>query len=258
MLSAVLPSGQVPARYETPPLKEAIFELFVKNHPGWSELSYTRLDGQFGTMYDGPRDEVAQHGFKVQFGPRGQISQGLESLQGPVRVRRWNADKSRLVQFAPNMCAFNALAPSYTTFDDYVEPMRALYDAFLGEASATEVDWVGQRYINRIVLPKGETEPAKFFHFYPTLPAPASHRPFALQVVLESFPRGQVTLNLTFSGEEDEVPIYFLDIYARSTEPVALAGIEIVRWQETAHSVIRRAFDAALTPESRKLFGAMK
>ena len=115
---------------------------------------------------------------------------------------------------------------------------------------------LGQRYINKVILPR--TGDAKtYFAIYPRLPAKVAHEhpPFSMQVQIAPLKSsGQVVLTLTYQGRDKDSPIYILDLYARSGQPVAADWDAIETWQREAHAAIKRCFELAITPKSRKLF----
>lgn len=63
-----------------------------------------------------------------------------------------------------------------------------------------------------------------------------------------------MVLSLMFRGQTADCPVYFLDIYARSTQEVAPDTQEIMKWQLAAHQAVRRSFYMALTDACRQLF----
>lgn len=243
--------------YKTPPLVEAIFEAYFRRSPGWSELSYKRLEERLRDRFDGKRDVVQSFGIEFQFGRDGQVVRQGQAPEAPRQQRIWAKDGGELFQFSPAMCAYNLLS-RYRHFESHAPEIEKLYAEYLAEAQPTAVKFLGQRYINRVVLPEGTEDPAAYFEVYPKLPGTAVHRPFALQLLAEKFEDGEVFMNLAYQGEERSRALFFLDVYARSTKPVRPLAAEIRIWHERAHAVVHRAFEAALTAKSRDLFGLSK
>jgi len=243
--------------YKTPPLVEAIFEAYFRKSPGWSELSYKRLEERLRARFDGKRDVVQSVGVEFQLGPEGQVIRQGRAPEVPRQQRIWTKDGGELFQFSPAMCAYNLLS-RYTHFDEHAADIESLCADYLAEAQPTATNFLGQRYINRVVLPEGTEDPAAYFEVYPKLPSAAVHRPFALQLLAEKFADGEVMLNLAYQGEENGKALFFLDVYARSTKPLQPLAAEIRMWHERAHPVVHRTFEAALTAKSRDLFGLAK
>ncbi len=235
--------------YKRPPLVEAIYEVYIEDSPGWSQLSYGRIKDGLQSRFDGEPDVLEPIGFEVKLGPGKSVAQ-TTAYEAP-RHRVWSRDRGEMFQFSPAMCAYNLLA-KYTRFEAHAADLEEFVRAYLKEAQPTRIAWVGQRYINRISLPTSATDPAQYFHFYPSLPPPTSHRPFALQVAMEQFEGGEATLNLSYQGEDGGGAQYFLDIYARSTAPIAPEAAAVREWQERAHQPVRKAFEAAVTDKARE------
>ena len=63
----------------------------------------------------------------------------------------------------------------------------------------------------------------------------------------------------SFRGfDEAKRPVYLLDLYARSAEPVTWPIDRIIEWHREAHRIIRKAFDGSITEKCRAHFGIGK
>ena len=232
------------------PLVEAVFEFYSAAAPGWSQLSYARLEEQFKRRL--PLVETFNPvEMEIVFGPGGVPHQ--RRRENEIR-RLWRADRGELFQFSADLCAYNVLS-AYTHFEDHVADLEAFYAAYLNECRPDAVRSVGQRYINKFSLPLGEPQPDAFFGLYPKLPPATSPRAFAVQVGVDRFDGGEVVLNLTYRGEELDRDIYFLDIYARSTQVVEPTAQALRAWQERAHLPVRNALKLALTAKGTEHWG---
>jgi uncharacterized protein (TIGR04255 family) len=241
----------VPHLYQHPPLVEAVYEVFLEDAPGWSELSAQHLEHKLTTSFSGKREVLNPVGLEIMMGPQG-VSHG--AIQGAPRVRLWTADSGSLVQFSKEMAALNVLAPSYPGYESVVPSLQRFLEAYLDASRPTRLAWLGQQYHNKIELPADAPEAGTYFHYYPRVPTAGTHRPFSLQVVSEVFDGGEVVLNLTSQGQPTERPIYFLSVYARSNKEIEPRLEKIVNWQTAAHEAIRRSFAAVLTDDCRRLF----
>ncbi len=237
--------------YRNPPLVEAIYEVFVQDAPGWSQLSAAHLEQSLSASYSGQREVLESVNLDIHLGPTGKPDSTVAPQAS--RIRLWTADRSSLVRFGSQMAALNVLS-AYSGYEAQAPHLRAFFDAYIEASRPTKLAWVGQRYVNKIVLPAGAPEASTYFQLYPRLPAATPHRTFALQVVSDSFDGGEVVMSLLFQGQSADRPIYFLDIYARSTREIAPNTQEIVRWQSAAHEAVRRSFSMALTDACRELF----
>jgi uncharacterized protein (TIGR04255 family) len=248
----------MPVRYRKAPLVEAIFECFV--HPRkWTPSAAERMTKLFSLGYSGKTELIrSTTGFQLSISPDGQSLQPLDAA--PDRIRLWKADKSAMVQFAADMCAFNALPP-YQGFPEHMPEFKKLFEAFLAESQAQAIKVLGQRYINRVRLPGPDADPANYFAVYPKRNWSGAdgelHPPFAMQIQTSKLSSGQVVMNLAYEGLKDGEPVYLLDLYARggSDEKVALEWPAVEAWQREAHQVIFSSLEAALTNVAKEYLG---
>ena len=219
----------VATRYRQPPVIEAIYEAQFADAPGWSDLSYKKIEDLFRNSFSGQREEQRPVQFQIAFGP-GPTPQPTV-VNEAHRIRLWTPDRGELIQFSRSMCAFNVLG-SYSSFDVHIAAV--------------------QDYINKVLIPESE-QPSTFFSYYPNMPL-AAGRQFSLQAATEVFDKGEVVLNLSYRGTENGQAIFFLEILARSQPGVAPTAEALIDWQSKAHVAVRTSFEAALTDKCRQMF----
>jgi uncharacterized protein (TIGR04255 family) len=243
-------------RYRNTPLVEAVFE-FVPASSTLTKDIVERLQARFGREY--PKLERLP-GVEVQLKLDPAGPSAMPTGKQRDRYRLWNAAKSRLLQFAEDMCAFNALAP-YSHYEEYLPDIKQFFDAYALECKATDLRHLGQRYVNRIFLPSEEAAAEDYLTLYPALPRGAipiaRHPPVSLQVGTQQLSRGQVTISLHYAGKDGLRPVYFLDLYAHWTDNLKsdFSWTSVKTWQDEAHEAVKRAFEAAITERCRKLLG---
>jgi uncharacterized protein (TIGR04255 family) len=243
-------------RYVKSPLVEAIFE-FAPATSAFDEASMVSLRA---ACEDYPQEELVRAlGIRFEFTPPGPP---IGSPQpGIERYRRWNSQKTRLVQFGRDIFCFNVLPP-YGRYTDYLPEIERLLVAYQKAASPNGVLFLGQRYRNQIVLPSESTRASDFFTLYPRLPEMSrSHPPYFLQVEMKQFPDGGQVVSTIACQERrstDQGPTYVLDVYARSPDnPAINFSWEAVReWHREAHETITMAFESSLTDQAKRYFGA--
>ncbi len=231
-----------------------MFEVFA-TPTVWAETAPEAVESALHETYSGKRDVLQPLGLHLQMGP-GLTLQGLKREEEPERVRLWTPGGDRMVQFAPNMCALNIL-PDYAHYVEYRPELEALVRLYLDHARPEAVTLVGQRYINKVVLPQGGT-PDRYFAVYPAVPEPIGRRnpPFSMQVEVGTLDHGgNVVLTLTAKGLEEGRPVYVLDLYARSQAPGPPDWDYVRDWQDAAHEAVKAAFEMAITNDARSLFG---
>jgi uncharacterized protein (TIGR04255 family) len=215
----------------------------------WDESLTERVNERFPDFTVTERQTLTDHVW--QLAPTGV---DYKTTPRGDRIRRWNVDRTRLLQFGPTLCAYNALRP-YQTFDTYMPQARDLFEIYLTLWRPQRILLLGQRYINAIRLPLGALG-ADYFEIYPSLPPAirSSHPAVAVQVETGSFKNGTVTVNLVCQGLQDEHPSYVLDIYACSVESVSFGVDEVIAWQRQAHDAVVESFELSIKDASRELF----
>ncbi|MCU1282455.1 MAG: hypothetical protein JWM53_6001 [bacterium] len=257
VLAYVRPSAYkltVPNGYKNAPIAEAIYEFSPTSVPKWYEASPRQLIADVGDGYP-VREDVEIGSATFQIGPAGVKTPPPTVVP---RTRLWTADKKRMFQFGQDLCAFNALAP-YTSYYDYLPAMRPLVEFYAARTRATSVLFLGQRYLNQILLPDVQADPADYFAMYPRIKT--RHQPFAMQLGGGGVMHGNTVLSLVFQGLDAGVrPRYLLDIYVRTSDnpPIAFQWDEMQAWQDNAHQAVLRAFEEAITDTCRGLFGGRK
>jgi uncharacterized protein (TIGR04255 family) len=212
-----------------------------------------QLRSELSSAYSGQSDQITPlGGVKVDV----KANQAVPiPISGAPRRRMWASDGSRLVQFAEDLCAFNALRP-YSHYVDYLPAIEHLFERYSVYAQPDGTRFLGHRYINQIQLPP-EAEPRDYFQVYPAIPqnmpAPA-HPPFALNLQTEQLKPGQVMMTLAFKGIEAEKPTYILDINARTPDdpPISFNWPEVRAWHDDAHEAVKRGFEFAITEKCRQ------
>jgi uncharacterized protein (TIGR04255 family) len=245
----------MPFRYRSAPLVEAVFE-FSPEGGTLSEDAAQRIRARFAD-YTGATDKIRTivGAFRVD-AEAGQVT-NVPPPPSAHRVRQWNSDRSRMVQFGADLCAFNAL-PSYTTFDDYTADMKRLVEAYASEVGSDRTQFLGQRYVNRITIP--DDDPGRYFSVYPGGENPGRKPgPFLIQMEVEQIAGGgQAVMTLAYEQAlPDRGHVYLLDLYAHVGENsgIPFRWEEASSWQCRAHDAIERAFEFPLTPLCRSLLG---
>lgn len=239
----------MPFRYRNAPLVEAIFEF----GPEGATLSGDGTQRVLDTFadYTGRKEDLRPMGAQFDMAT-GQVT----PMESPLRVRKWNHNSSRMIQFDGNLCAFNALAP-YTAFEDYISDMERLVTAYRAEIGTDRTSFLGQRYLNRITIPDGD--PARYFDLFPHGEQQDRRpKPFSIQTEVATLPvGGNLMITLAYQGPVGGSHQYLLDLYARVGEnpPIEFRWTELSAWQQAAHEAIEKAFEEPLTARCREMLG---
>ena len=238
--------------YTRPPIVEAVFEVFVEPSTVWNSASGSSLVQDFSSLFPGRAESFEPSKLEVRVGVDGSLtSDGPQ--KGARRHRLWSSDGSQVVQFGADMCALNILK-NYRSFDAHSSRLEYLVASYSSHARPLSIQWLGQRYINKIDTRTSDGGLERYFEIYPKL-TNCIHGPFLLQVVADSFDGGDVVLSIAFQSEQGGTATYQLEVYARSKGPVDPRVSAVMEWHRLAHSRIRNVFEASLTNEAKKAFG---
>ncbi len=239
--------------FETPPLKEAVFDLLVDQASAPIDDSSEKAFFALLPDYDSNRQEYQQFQATWRF-QAGKPDQGM--TLGTASIRQWNKDRSRSVLFGPTNLAFNVLPP-YGKYEDHAPQLRKIIASYFAVRPNSKALALGHRYINQIVVPLDrDISPAKLFTLYPKLPAGAAarHPPLAVQLETARFENGVVLTTLSLAAADAETAVYVIDIYARTTATVPETLDGIMDWHSAAHSKVVESFLFAITSDARALF----
>jgi uncharacterized protein (TIGR04255 family) len=239
----------VGTKYKKSPIVEAVYE-FAPTSPNWYEATPSQIANAIGHFY--PKRSTVETVNAIL-----EVNASKVSATAQPSVTRWRLatnEGDRMVQFGRDLCAFNALRP-YSSYADYLPAMKQLVEEYGTHARPTDVFFLGQRYLNQVLLPDLNAHPADFFRAYPRLTS--LHRPFSLQLQVGEVVQGGTVLSLIFQGlDAGKKPLYLLDLYVRSINnpDIPFQWDEMRVWQDAAHQAIATAFESAITDRCRELF----
>jgi uncharacterized protein (TIGR04255 family) len=239
--------------YERKPLREAVFELFsvMDELPAWSDQSFRRVFSQL-PLFAHHEEALQDFGLEVDIAADGTVA---NQRTVEPRMRRWDQAKQKAVQIGPHMCAYNVLADAYTVFEDQLDTIKQVIQAYLTEARPPRIRWIGQRYLNAIVLPLSTANVGDYFPIYPHLPPSLTgHRPLAVQVQTAAGSYGTVHVNLSLAKTDDIDATYMLDIYARSETDVPNDADAVTNWHTRIHELVFQAFQLSVSDRCRDRF----
>jgi uncharacterized protein (TIGR04255 family) len=235
--------------YQRKPLREALYELFVE-----PEVHQPERVARFWSLlpeFAHHEERVDEVGLHLNFTSDGV----LPTQKREQRIRRWDLGHQRVLQLAPNMCAYNVLGPAYTRFEDQVPVIKRVLLAYVEALTPAHIGWLGQRYLNSIKLPLDDLDAAKYLPLHPSLPEKLrGPRPLAVQVQTDDSAMGSVVANLSFTGIEPPNAVYTLDVYARSKGPLPMDAEALARWHEKVHGSVNAAFEMSISNRYRDMF----
>lgn len=236
-------------RYANPPVVEALCEIYTAGSE-WDLVVP-------GLFYERVRDRFPKRG--QARGVQIEVSVGAPDPATRVTPRETRSqfsreDGSRMIQVGRDLVVVNQLRP-YPAFEEWRPQILEGLDLYRELARPSEVNRIGLRYLNQIVIPEAEVSMERYFQLYPELPKTLGsvHGSFMLRIELPTESPGHELVATFGSAPRDRegTQAFVLDLYdvARSPDFDAVPG-QI----EAAHAHIERAFEAILTDATRALF----
>ncbi|MBI5244253.1 MAG: TIGR04255 family protein [Elusimicrobia bacterium] len=241
-------------KYRNPPIVEALCEIHFQGSqwdaaiPG---LFYEKIREEYPE-----RRQLEQLGIEINFSP--QVER-ITKRRGTPRIQFLTADKSRIIQIAPDLIVVNQLKP-YPQFEDWEPVVEAVAAKYADLTSPSSIKQIGLRYINHIAIPKAPIK--DFFQIYPHIPADlgASHGSFVMRVEINPLREGHLLL-ATFGYAKPPGPdatAFLLDIYDTLVpeSPLDLKNLrgELLK----AHDNVEAVFESSITDRLRGLFEEVK
>lgn len=157
-------------RYKHPPIEEALVEFRFKSDQGWDPTMPGQLHGKLSEAYPGkPRQQnvveaslVAQQGQGANFAVR----------EGLGKVQLVNHDATRLVGIGHDALSVHMLRPYQSEaensgWDEFRPRIVAALSAYWDVADPSGVRRIGMRYINKLVVPATDADPARYLKAAP-------------------------------------------------------------------------------------------
>lgn len=236
-------------RYANPPVVEALCEVYTKGS-AWDPT----IPGLF---YDRFRDRFPKRGQAQSVMIEATV--GAPELAARVtspepRSQFKQEDGSRMIQVARDLIVVNQLRP-YPAFEEWRPLILEALGIYQELARPAQVERIGLRYINRVVIPESEFPMDRYFGIYPQLPEAlgSTYGSFMLRIEVPIPSPGHSLLATFGTAPADKGGAAFvLDLYDTIAEPDFNA---VGRRVDEAHSHIERAFEAMITDATRRLFG---
>jgi len=243
---------QMARQYKRSPLVEAVFE-FMPISAGLDDAGMAALRR---ASADYSEEKVEQNILqRVDISPARPPRS--TTVHQAVRYKRTHTSKTKLAQFSSELFCFNALVP-YTHYRDYKPEIERLFAEYVRSARPTGVRFLGQRYINKILLPTDDADPSDYLAIHPKMNTP-TRRIFLQMEAAQLAKGGHLLASLSYQGPDvaTKRPTYILDLYARTGDRPAIDFLwpDVCAWHDLAHEALVKAFEASIDEKARTLLG---
>ncbi len=253
---------QIPRRYKTPPIEEALCEFRFKSERDWDLTIpgkvHTKLNEYTGT-------------------PRQQMTVGLELAQkkgAPAQVRHseeldrvqlFTENNKRIVGVGPDVLSIHMLRPyqdaenpEHSGWKEFQPRISVALDAYWEVAEPTGVHRISIRYINKIEIPQGRIEIEDYLKCaLPSVQGLPDHLNNFMSRVDYAY---ENNTRLVLSQGLVDAPLgsiaLLLDLEVLWENPDPVAKTEALEKAGDLRELEREAFETVITDNARRLFDA--
>jgi len=239
---------EINKKYKSPPIKEAIFELFFESinwTPATPGIFFNLVKDKFPIIIQLPG------GFGISFMQGIQVGPGNNGI-----IQFKSEDGKSIIQLSNNLLTVNRL-PEYIGWEFYKIMILYSIECLNKSLKITKINRVGLKSINKIDIKSHSYENFKrCFNVYPTLVDSANTNLNSIILNYESFlneNKDVLAVHIATLNKEIgyEAPALFQLYYTRITD---VKENLIEEWLETAHKQLYESFDTILTTECKSSF----
>lgn len=247
-------------QYREPPVAEAIGRLGLSDPLPWDITTPGTLFAAFQSEYS--KRPSIQRLIEAQVsGQQPEDMMGFQLSAREDRVLFTNKEESqRLAVGAKNISA-HALTP-YEGWESLLARLQQASSRLQDLYSRTlEVQDLGVRYVNRVVVPNDGSSAGEYFRVELGLPGEiqAEQTTFTHQWVLQTLavPPASLNITLALAGITKETSEFILDIDLTHTPDIALS-LEAA-WEKIGQlkATETQAFESLITDRAREVFGVL-
>jgi uncharacterized protein (TIGR04255 family) len=242
---------QMGEKLKTPPLIEALCEFRFAENTTWDWVLPGQLYDKIKADFP-ERTQIQGVGFQVQASPSPKVKPIASVHPLPDRVQLKRADGSAMVQVGYNLLAINQLKP-YPTWTEFVALIMRIYEEYQELVRNIELDRIGLRYINQLLIPDKITEIGDRITLAPALTGKLArpiHAFYQRYEIEQDNPEGLLIHQTGTQQDEQGNPVFVLDLDFGSTKVLGLKNAQNVKaWLDLAHIRVYEAFVASLNPK---------
>lgn len=235
--------------YKHPPVIEALCEIHFEPGPEWDAtllgLYYEKIKDAFPEKRELRNVQVSIQAAEAE------LSHFVRETG--VRMQFVRADKTAMVQVAPNMLVVNQLPP-YPHWGEFNDLITARVGDYVAVAAPKGMQRVGLRYINRFSFAPAEFDFQALFGRSALIP-PAlfeAAKPFLFRLELDQAPGERLLLTMATPPAELETATVILDLDHVSSIGGEASAEGLMAQLNRAHDRIEAVFESCLTDRLRQ------
>jgi uncharacterized protein (TIGR04255 family) len=240
-----------PAKYNKPPIVEAVVELQFAPAEPWTPQSLGRLVERFRPFYPG----VTQRRKQVQLHIEGEAVSTSEMTVQHVMLP--SADQRAVVGLGQNLLSVHVLAP-YPGWESFYPRVVEGLDLYRDAIKVEAMTRIGVRYVDQITI-AGPAEGLNLLDYFPYLPRRPAGMPQTLDafhVMAQSHDDAE-NLTATLAMASTQSPegvtlLYDLNVLRMFSAPAPFA--ELGTHASFLHDKQRFIFEHSITDKTRELF----
>ena len=239
-------------KYKKPPVQEALCEIFFSGQE-WDDTVPGSFYGDIKDNYP-TKTQLKHLGIELNLGQKERTTRFHEKDD---RIQFRKPDGSQIIQLGPEMLVVNQLRP-YPRFETWLPVLKDKFNLYSKYAKPKNVEKIGIRYINRIVIPQSEIKMEHYFDIYPNLPKALGdkHGPFMIRMEMPTkFEKHR--LIITFASAPSEQPnttAFALDLYDTFAVQLPPNIDEVTKVAKEGHDNIVLAFENCIRDPLREIF----
>jgi len=242
--------------YDNPPIQEALVEFRFAPGQEWDPTFDGKMHSheRIKLVYTGkPRQQKM---VEAQFQATADQPASFAVREGPGRTQLLTEDGTRLLSLAPDVLTVHELAP-YSGWESFRPRIKAALEAYQDIAAPESVVRITVRYINAIEIPLSQLDLSAYFKCSPPHLEELPSTMGGFMNRAEYVDENGIKLLLSFATIEAPKGSsgFILDLdFSWEGTPISLT--EAMSIVDDLHDREGRAFESAITHETRRIFNA--
>lgn len=234
--------------YKNPPIIEALCAFQFEEDPNWTISIPGKLHDKISDKYPGTPRETRSVKRVIK-------EDGIDIFPEKIRLIIPNDDDTSLVAIEKNELSISVLNP-YEGWSEFKPRIDYALEAYCGVTKVTNINRIGLRYINKIVIPNQSVDYSEYFQCGPPrVPGlPSEIKGFVDRA--EYIAEDDIRIILHFAKIPDTEGgsgyLLDLDVIKMFSEPQDMSSA--IQFVDKLHEIEGNAFEALIREKARALF----